>query len=195
VAGTIPIKPYTEGFIPLAAAMVLSLFSDRKGLPEVVDDFISVTNFVKFSTADDASSSSIPTIWWRECAARYVVEEVAELQPEVILAFGQKTHRELLKTLAKLPHSGRAAIVLPCRFPGRIASERARPLSAREAEIWLQHVRPLAQRLRPPPADAYHKWRMLRFPAYFVELLFAWQRESLPERVTRLAHKWTSPNS
>ncbi len=190
-AGTIPIKPYTEGFIPLAAAMAMTLFSNG-AQPEVIDKAISVTNFIKFSTASDASSSSIPASWWRECAKRYVEQEITHLQPEVILAFGQRTYQEVARVLANLEADDLRPVLLPCRFPGRIPSDKARPLTPPESKVWLQ-LRPLVERLQPPPPQAYHRWRMLRFSAYFVDLLLAWHRQPLPTRAANLALQCLSP--
>lgn len=170
----LPIKPYAEGFMPLVAAMALAGNGGSIGTQQrvTVDELIAVTNFVKFSTAEDASSSSIPTAWWRESAKRYVKQEVEVLEPDLIIGFGQRTVRELRLVLDAL--NGHRPRLLPCRFPGRIPSVKARPLSRRESRTWETHIMPLAKRVKEPPADSYHQWRMLRFPGYFLEIAKSW---------------------
>ena len=173
----IPIKPYAEGFIPLVAAMALAADTapgDGRGVP-LIDDIIAVTNFVKFSTATDASSSSIPASWWRECAKRYVGDEIEVLQPDVVIAFGQRTVRELKRVLASADGPSRRPRLLACPFPGRIPSVKARPLSPEEGEVWRCHILPLVDRIRRPPADSYHEWRMTRFPGYFCDIARSWR--------------------
>lgn len=175
----IPIRPYAEGFIPLVAAIVLAEDYCRTGkeLPEVVDHVIAATNFVKFSTWEDASSASIPSSWWRECAGRYVTEEIVTLQPDVIVSFGGRTAVELKKVLERLYPKESRPKLLSFRFPGHIASVRARPLSPRDAGIWKKHILPLTGRLVEPPPGSYQIWRMLKFPAYFIDIY-----ESLKKR-------------
>lgn len=172
----IPIKPYAEGFIPLVAAMALAADEAPGGaraLP-VIDDIIAVTNFVKFSTAEDASSSSIPSSWWKECARRYVGKEVEVLRPDIIVAFGQRPARELELVVAESDGWPQRPHLLRCRFPGRIPSVKTRPLSSEEADVWQRRIQPLVARIKRPPADSYHQWRMLRFPAYFCEIARSW---------------------
>jgi hypothetical protein len=98
---TIPIRPYAEGFIPLVALIAILRWVEIKGgsLPQTIDDVIAVTNFVKFSTQKDASSSSIPKVWWRECANQYVAFEIQVLNPDIILCFGKKTFTEVRRVL------------------------------------------------------------------------------------------------
>ena len=172
----IPIKPYAEGFIPLVAAMALARAdsSDHGKTIPLVDRVISVTNFVKFSTAEEASSSSIPSSWWRECAHRYVREEIIALQPDVIIGFGQRTILELERILDTAGADGQRPELLPCRFPGRIPSVKARPLLPEESQIWERDILPLAKRIKEPPAGSYHKWRMRRFPGYFLDVARSW---------------------
>ncbi len=170
----LPIRPYAEGFIPLAAAMALKhagLSLDHVSQP--LDELIAVTNFVKFSTAEDAASTSIPNSWWRECAARFVKLELELLRPHVVIGFGQRTVKELRNLLRNRPAEPRPQL-LACRFPGRIPSINARKLSQSEALLWQNHIRPLADKLRPPPVDSYHRWRMLRFPGYFCDAAKDW---------------------
>jgi len=172
----IPIKPYAEGFIPLVAAMALATDrspGDACAVP-LIDDVIAVTNFVKFSTAEDASSSSIPSSWWKQCARRYVGKEVDVLRPDVIIAFGQRTARELELVIAESDGAAHRPRLLACRFPSRIPSVKARPLSSEEAKVWQDRIQPLVARIKQPPADSYHEWRMLRFPAYFCEIARSW---------------------
>jgi hypothetical protein len=167
----LPIRPYAEGFIPLAAALLLQQ-CQRNGteLPQVVDRVLAVTNFVKFSTSADASSSSIPESWWRECGNRYVECEIRTLQPDIILGFGKRTAVELSRVLARIAVNGHTPELFGCRFPGRIPSVRARPLSPKERAVWEKDILPLAQRLQRPGTDSYHRWRMLDFPGYFLDL-------------------------
>lgn len=168
----IPIRPYAEGFIPLAAAIVLEDACRRSGkeLPEWVDYVIAATNFVKFSTWEDASSASIPGSWWRECAVRYVTEEILTLQPDIIVSLGGRTAVELEKLLGRLYLSEGRPKHLPFRFPGHIASIRARSLLRRERNIWQKQILPLAERLLKPPPGSYQTWRMLDFPVYFIDI-------------------------
>lgn len=171
----LPIKPYAEGFIPLAATILLAQVGRQcqAELPPVVDRVIAVTNFVKFSTGEDASSSSIPTTWWRECAERYVELEIGVLRPDILLSFGQRTTLEVERVLNRLYEANNRPRLLGCRFPGRIPSIRACPLSGNELAIWQRQIRPLVSRIQKPSRDSYHKWRMLDFPGYFLRL---WER-------------------
>ncbi len=174
--GTIPIKPYTEGFIPLAAAMALKLLLNDSCLLKVIDQVICVTNFIQFSTSSDASSSSIPDSWWRECACRYIRKELLCLNPDVILVFGRRTEAELKKVLDSIKLGTNSCKILPCRFPSRIPSEKSRKLSFEEAKLWSENILPLVDSLRKPPPDAFHSWRMLRFSGYFVDLYRSWEK-------------------
>lgn len=173
---SIPIKPYAEGFIPLVAAMAYVTHIEGNSPKEArfIDDLIAVTNFVKFSTADDASSSSIPNTWWAQCGERYVREEILTLEPDIVLAFGQRTHRELQKVLATIPDMNGSPELRLCRFPGRIPSEKARPLTQREKSAWSANLLPLVDAIRKPPDDSYHPWRMTRFPGYFLDVAASW---------------------
>jgi hypothetical protein len=168
---SLPIRPYAEGFIPMATALLLW---ERKRhstkMPKVVDRVLAVTNFVKFSTSADASSSSIPHSWWRECGNRYVELEIRTLQPDIILGFGKRTEMELDRVLARIRMKGNRPRLFGCRFPGRIPSVRARPLSPEERLTWEHDILPLARRLERPRTDSYHRWRMLDFPGYFLDL-------------------------
>lgn len=169
-----PIRPYAEGFMPLTAAMALKhagLSVDQVERP--LDDVIAVTNFVKFSTSEDAASTSIPHSWWKESAARFISLELDLLQPHVVIGFGQRTVKELNVLLSRKAARVRPQL-LACRFPGRIPSINARKLSKNEAKLWKDHIRPLAEMLKPPPAESYHQWRMLRFPGYFCDTARAW---------------------
>ena len=172
----LPIKPYAEGFIPLAAAIALVFVGgrDARRVPPEVDRVIAATNFVKFSTSEDASSSSIPSSWWRECGRRYVMEELRVLRPDLVLAFGRRTVQETAVVLDKVFSAKGKPRLLACRFPGRIPSVKSRPLSAPESRIWSRHILPLTTRLAKPGSTAYHKWRMLNFPGYFLELVESW---------------------
>jgi hypothetical protein len=167
----LPIRPYGEGFIPLTAALLL--WQRRRhsaGLPKVIDRVLAVTNFVKFSTSADASSSSIPESWWRECGNRYVELEIRILQPDIILGFGKRTEMELNRVLARIRMNGKPPKLFGCPFPGRIPSVKARPLSLEERLTWEKDILPLARRLRRPGTGSYHRWRMLDFPGYFLDL-------------------------
>jgi hypothetical protein len=173
----IPIRPYAEGFIPLAALLAISVHAPdyRCELPELIDDVIAVTNFVKFSTADDAAAASIPTSWWRECAARYVAKEIETLEPDIVIGFGRQVVSELHRVLETLPLGSGAPRLLACRFPRRIASVKARPVADDEERAWEQ-VQRLVARIKPPPQGARHAWRMLKFPGYFLTIRKEWQR-------------------
>ncbi len=168
----LPIKPYEEGFVPLVAAIVLSQtgasFTDSGFL---VDDVIGATNFVKFSTEDSASSSQIPLDWWRECGRRFVAQEVSVLNPDFVLAFGQKTFSELHRALKLAPNVSQPAI-LGFRFPARIPSDAARPLQPSEDETWRTKIAPLLEFLRPPKAASHHQRKHTRYRAYFTD---CWQ--------------------
>lgn len=168
----LPIRPYAEGFMPLVAAMALK-HAGANHDERMVDDLVAVTNFVKFSTSQDADSTSIPSSWWRECSSRYVKVELELLQPQVVVGFGQQTVRELTLLLKGFPIRERPRL-LGCRFPGRIPSIKARPLVECEALLWDSQILPLAQRLRRSPIGSYHRWRMLRFPGYFCDTATSW---------------------
>lgn len=176
----IPIRPYAEGFIPLVALLAICRWIREHGgkLPRTIDEVVAVTNFVKFSTAKDASSSSIPLSWWRECARRYVVHEIRALRPDIIIAFGQRTHSELGRVLCAASEPGYQPELLCCRFPARIASVKARPLGAEEAARWGEEVVPLLSRMAEPTQKIYHEWRMKRFPGYFLDVIGGWDSTS-----------------
>jgi len=172
----IPIRPYAEGFIPLLALMANSRWIQTHGglLPETIDDVVAVTNFVKFSTAKDASSSSIPNIWWKECGSLYVEHEIRVLQPDIILGFGQKTLTELRRVLRSHGLSCHDPELLGCRFPARMASIKSRPLSSEEAKIWNAEIFPFIDRIRERKKSSYHKWKIQNFPGYFIDVLTSW---------------------
>jgi len=171
-----PIRPYAEGFIPLVALIASSRWTRVNGgcPPDCIDDVLSVTNFVKFSTAGDASSSSIPTEWWRECAAQYVETEIQTLRPDVIVAFGQRTEREIRRVIALLADEVPQPLLLGCRFPARIPSLRARPMTEHESGIWESTIRPFIKHMRQPPAHSYHRWKIDRYPGYFMDIAREW---------------------
>lgn len=172
----IPIRPYAEGFIPLLALSAISRWIRIHGdsLPQTIDDVVAVTNFVKFSTDKDASSSSIPNIWWRECGSSYVEHEIRVLRPDIILGFGQKTVAEIMRVLKRNGLSGYDPELLVCRFPARIPSIKSRPLSSGELKCWNVQISPLIDRMREPKGNSYHKWRIQRFPGYFIDVIASW---------------------
>ena len=172
----IPIRPYAEGFIPLVGLMGLRRRVQVEGgvLPEKIDDVIAVTNFVKFSTDSDASSSSIPGSWWRECAGRFVAYEIEVLKPDIIICFGQKTLSELRRVVGEDKRGGCEPEILGCRFPARIASVKSRPLSRKEERIWTREIAPLIERMRKPRKKSYHKWKIQQYPGYFIDVLASW---------------------
>ena len=172
----IPIRPYAEGFIPLVALSAISQWMQihRGSLPQTVDDVVAVTNFVKFSTAKDASSSSIPNIWWRECGSLYVDHEIRILRPDIILGFGKKTLVEIRRVLNSSGLSSYEPQLLGCRFPARMASIKSKPLSREESKIWNTKILPLIDRMREPRGSSYHKWRIQLFPRYFINVNASW---------------------
>jgi hypothetical protein len=171
----IPIRPYAEGFIPLVALMAVGRWIKSPDcLPEAIDDVIAVTNFVKFSTAKDASSSSIPKTWWRECGLWYVQDEIRVLRPDIILAFGQKTFCELKRVVNTQRSFDHKPKVLVCRFPARLASVKSRPLSSEESKVWRGEIVPLVGRMRRPE-HSYHTWKMERFAGYFIDVVGSWR--------------------
>ena len=171
----LPIRPYAEGFIPLVALLAIRKWIETYGgyLPRTIDDVVAVTNFVKFSTSKDASSSSIPNIWWRECGSRYVSHEIHILRPDIILCFGQKTLSELRLVLKSIGLSNYEPELLGCRFPARIASIKSKPLSIRETKEWNTSILPLINKIHKPE-KSYHKWRAQNFPSYFLEVITSW---------------------
>lgn len=177
----IPIRPYAEGFLPLVALIAAQHWIAARGgfLPDIIDDVIAVSNFVKFSTARDASSSSIPAFWWRECAVRYVAHEIQVLRPDIIIGFGKRTELELARVVNSSIRLGRRPAMLSCRFPARMASDKVRSLSCEESGIWSKLVFPLLRRMRRPPKDSYHKWRITQFRGYFVDVVISWDAEQL----------------
>jgi hypothetical protein len=173
----IPIRPYAEGFIPLVALIAGLKWQQTNGgqVPDCIDEVVTVTNFVKFSTAQDASSSSIPLAWWRQCAQQYADREIRTLRPDIIVAFGQRTEQEVERVLALIGDADLSPILLGCRFPARIPSLRARPLTKRESEIWDTTIKPLTMRMRQPPPESYHRWKIDRYPGYFVDVAREWE--------------------
>lgn len=171
----LPVKPYAEGFIPLTALLWILANATCGGerLPDIIDTVISVTNFVKFSKSDSASSSDIPDSWWRECGSRYVRHEISILKPDVIITFGGKTHRELKRVLSCTNYHTESVRVQGCRFPGRIPSQIVRPARGREGIYWKHHILPLASRIECP-RESYVSQRMTRFPRYFLDIAKAW---------------------
>lgn len=167
----LPIKPYAEGFIPLAALLCLRANGSRNSnnLPRTIDRVVSVTNFVKFSTSDSASSSEIPGSWWQECGSRYVRNEIDILKPDIIITFGKRTHTELERVLSDINYSDDSLQIRDCRFPGRIPSEKARPVRGEEKVRWIQDILPLTLRIESPP-ESFVTWRMTRFPGYFLDI-------------------------
>jgi len=167
----LPIKPYAEGFIPLAALLCLRANGSRNSgnLPNTIDRVISVTNFVKFSTSDSASSSEIPDSWWRESGSRYVRHEIDILQPDFIVTFGKKTFVELTRVFSDIDYQGCKPQIFECRFPGRIPSEKARPVRGNDKVYWTQDILPLASRIKSP-LESFVTWRMTRFPGYFLDI-------------------------
>lgn len=172
----IPIRPYAEGFIPLVALTAIWRWTQIHGglLPTSIDDVVTVTNFVKFSTTEDASSSSIPNIWWRECGFQYVEHEIKVLGPDIILAFGLKTLFELKRVLLGIGLSDCEAKLLGCRFPARIPSIKSRPLSREEAKIWNSELLLLTSKMGEPKRNSYHKWKIHDYPGYFIDVLRSW---------------------
>ena len=176
----IPIRPYAEGFIPLVALLAAKQWIEIRGghLPERIEDIVAVTNFIKFSTAKDASSSSIPNTWWRECGALYVKAEIQTLQPDIILGFGQKTTVELRRVLKTNGVFGHKIQLLGCRFPARIPSIKGRPLSSTESRMWSRDILPLISKMRKPQKNSYHKWKIQSFPGYFIDVIVSWGRST-----------------
>jgi len=167
----IPIKPYAEGFIPLIALIALNEWlDDNKGvLPCHIDDVIAVTNFVKYSTVLDASSTSIPQMWWKQCADKFVRHEIEVLAPDLIIAFGQRTYSELAKLLVAGDTSKKLPKLMKCRFPARIASINSRTLTGEEREIWDKKISPLHKRIRRPHRSPCHKFKIENYPGYFLD--------------------------
>ena len=172
----LPIRPYAEGFIPLAAIVIWAAYrkGDLKELPDTIDSAIAVTNFVKFSTTESASSTEIPQTWWNECAKRYVGREIQVLDPDIILAFGKKTATEVENTVQSLGLNTQPPRIVECRFPARIPSSKARPLNSSERKVWQDRIEPLIGRLEKPK-ESFVSMRMDRFPGYFVDIAKAWQ--------------------
>lgn len=172
----IPIRPYAEGFIPLVGLIASLSWVEAQGgqLPDWIDDVICVTNFVKFSTAEDASSSSIPSEWWKECARQYVGDEIAILCPDIVVAFGKRTEQEVRRVVGLIADRACSPSVLGCRFPARMPSFRARPLTKQDAGIWDATISPLSRRMRQPPPESYHRWKIDRYPGYFLDIARAW---------------------
>jgi len=171
----IPIRPYAEGFIPLAAILVWVAYRklDASKFLDTIDSLISVTNFVKFSMSENASSTEIPQEWWDECAERFVRREIEVLKPDIILTFGKKTALEVENTLRKLDLNNKPRIV-ECRFPARIPSIKARPLNVSERKIWKERIEPLLVKLKKPK-ETFVPLRMDKFPGYFVDIAKACQ--------------------
>ena len=172
---SLPIKPYAEGFIPLTALLCLRANGSRNSdnLPITIDRVVSVTNFVKFSKSDNASSSDIPDSWWRECGSRYVRKEIDALKPDVIITFGKKTYMELGRVISDMNYPADSLHTHECKFPGRIPSYKARPVRGKEKVYWTQHILPLASRIESP-VEPFVTLRMTLFPGYFLDIAKAW---------------------
>ncbi len=172
----LPIRPYAEGFIPLIALIAILDRVQKEGgkLPKTLDEVVALTNFVKFSTGEDASSSSIPRSWWDECSARFVEFEIQVLRPDIIIGFGQRTVKELKHILKRSQFVGGPPQLLESRFPARIPSIKARPLTEEESLTWKETILPLVQRIKEPPIGAYHKWKIMRYPGYFIDTTKSW---------------------
>jgi len=172
----IPIRPYAEGFVPLVALLAIVRWTQSRGgsLPRIIDEVVAVTNFVKFSTPKDASSSSIPKSWWRECGSQYVQHEIQLLRPDIIIGFGQKTAAELRRVLNGDHLLGWKGELLRCRFPARMPSIKSRPLSSQDSKVWNSDIVPLISKMREPKQKCYHRWRIQRFPGYFIDVGISW---------------------
>lgn len=167
----LPIKPYAEGFIPLTALLYLSANKSQyfNNLPLTIDRVISVTNFVKFSKSENASSSEIPDSWWRECGLRFVRREIEVLRPDVIITFGKKTFKELERVFSYMNYPSDSLNIYECKFPGRIPSYKARPARGAEKDFWKRYILPLASRIESP-VESFVTLRMTRFPSYFLDI-------------------------
>jgi len=167
----LPIKPYAEGFIPFVALLGIQLWVQKRGgeLPRFVDEVIAVTNFIKFSTKADANSSSIPSLWWKECSQRYAEPEISALKPDLIIAFGQTTSKHVNKIIKKLNLTP-PPFLFECRFPSRIASDKGRPLTIREEAIWANDFAPLLKRVKVTQHNSYHKWKIHTYRGYFIDV-------------------------
>ena len=139
----------------------------------MIDEVVALTNFVKFSTGSDASSSSIPRSWWEECSARYVEFEIQVLRPDIIIGFGQTTVKALKHILKRTQFVGAPPQLLECRFPARIPSIKARPLTKEESLTWKEIILPLIQKIKDQ-IGAYHKWKILKYPGYFIDMAESW---------------------
>ncbi len=176
----IPIKPYVEGFIPLVALIAIRIWQRINGgtLPQIIDDVVAVTNFIKFSTVRDASSSRIPLIWWRECGELYSREEIMILQPDIILAFGRKTFSETKRILEDMVSSeSYLPKVVYCRFPSRIASNKGRPLNKSEIDVWNNKIADLLERVKKPKKGYYHQNKMEQYKGYFIDMESQFRRD------------------
>lgn len=167
----LPIKPYAEGFIPLATLLCLCANGNQysNNLPVKIDRVVSVTNFVKFSTSDSASSSEIPDSWWHECGLRYVSNEINILKPDIIITFGKITDLQLKKVISEINYPDDQLKIYNCRFPARIPSENTRPVYGKEKEHWKKNILPLTARIESP-RESFVQWRMTRFPGYFLDI-------------------------
>lgn len=177
----IPIKPYAEGFIPLLALVAIHLWLNLHGgsLPDSIDDVISVTNFVKFSTSSDAQSSSIPTSWWRECGEHYVRNELDILKPDILIVIGSRTSKEIQRLLQSDEIYEDTPVLLHSRFPSRIPSHASKPLTTSETKLWESTIMPLINRIRRPCLASYCKFRCNNFPLYFINAHDNWNRSTL----------------
>ena len=176
----IPIKPYADGCIPLAA--ILSLFTPPGGNVldqfEFIDTVIAVTNFVKFSTSNTASSEAIPKSWWDECGSRFVIPEIKLLCPDIIIAFGNITFLNVNKMILDMGNdrslfSGK---IYFCKFPARIPSYKTCPVTGEDKILWTDGILPLVENIYSP-RESFTEMRMTRFPSYFVKIAKDWNIE------------------
>jgi hypothetical protein len=57
-----------------------------------------------------------------------------------------------------------------------MASIKSRLLSFEEQDLWNDKILPLIDKLSKPKEDSYHKWKILKYPNYFVDTYYSFAR-------------------
>jgi len=117
------VNPYDDGHLKVIAALTLSLSPESSFTPtDSVDDFVAVTNLVKFSFYRESKDGSrldvnppkgIYDVMWT-CYSKY---ETELLQPDIIIGVGNDVTAALRRGLRQ---DGKDDILIKVPFPGRL---------------------------------------------------------------------------
>ena len=117
------VNPYDDGHLKVIAALTLSLSPESSFTPtDSVDDFVAVTNLVKFSFYRESKDGNrldvnppkgIYDVMWT-CYSKY---ETELLQPDIIIGVGNDVTAALRRGLRQ---DGKDDILIKVPFPGRL---------------------------------------------------------------------------